>query len=127
MAGSSICHEPLTNFFWGFPKSSESLVSMERSPIIFLAEGLGEINNPSPMSLVLRALVLLARGCVCVGILQGPDLLWGKFKVRVSFTDFPFSSESAGGVVFRSGVPPVLLLLLCLTVRLKMEFLWIGM
>ena len=39
-------------------------------------------------------LVLLARGCVCVGILQGPDLLWGKFKVRVSFTDFPFSSES---------------------------------
>lgn len=73
------------------------------------------------------SLVLLARGCVCVGILQGPDLLWGKFKDRVSFTDFPFSSESAGGVVFRTGVPPALLLLLCLTVRLKMEFLWIGM
>ena len=48
----------------------------------------------NPAWFAVSHLALLAPRSVPVGILQGRVLLWGKFKFRGSFTEFPFSSVS---------------------------------
>ena len=57
------------------------------------------INRPL-LQFVISHLVLLAPGSGCFGILHRSILLWGEFRVRGSFTDCPFSSES---VTFKKG------------------------